>query len=104
MGVRTFKYKLWAFAIGAFVGGLAGVLFAGQIIFVNSDTFVLQFSILVLAGVVMGGAGNMAGAILGAFAAWSLLLPDRLPGSSGEGPERCSVLQRRSSIFGVVIC
>ena len=65
MGVRTVKYKLWAFAIGAFVAGLAGVLWAGENFFVNSDTFVLQFSILVLAGVVMGGAGNMAGAILG---------------------------------------
>ena len=30
MGVPTFRFKLLAFAIGAFVGGLAGALFAGQ--------------------------------------------------------------------------
>nr|BFE75198.1 hypothetical protein GCM10020092_084990 [Actinoplanes digitatis] len=49
MGVRTIKYKLWAFAIGAFIGGLGGVMFAGEQGFMNSGTFVLQFSILVLA-------------------------------------------------------
>ena len=30
MGVPTFKFKLWAFAIGAAIGGLAGVMFAGR--------------------------------------------------------------------------
>ena len=25
MGVPTFKFKLWAFAIGASIGGMAGV-------------------------------------------------------------------------------
>jgi len=42
--VRTTKFKLWAFAIGAFIGGLGGVLFSGEQGFVNSQTFVLQFS------------------------------------------------------------
>ena len=31
MGVPTFKYKLWAFAIGAAVGGLSGTLYAGYV-------------------------------------------------------------------------
>jgi branched-chain amino acid transport system permease protein len=78
MGVRTVKYKLWAFSIGAAVGGLGGVMFAGKQGFVNSSTFVLQFSILILAGVVMGGAGNMAGAILGG--ALIAYIPERLRG------------------------
>src|SRR5437763_1461381 len=34
MGVRTVKYKLWAFAIGAFIAGISRVLFAGESIFV----------------------------------------------------------------------
>ena len=29
MGVPTFKFKLWAFAIGAAIGGLSGTLYAG---------------------------------------------------------------------------
>ena len=37
MGVPTFKFKLWAFASGAAIAGLAGALFAGKQNFVNSQ-------------------------------------------------------------------
>ncbi len=67
MGVSTFKYKLWAFAIGAAIGGLSGSMWAGQNYFVNATSFALQNSILVLAAVLLGGAGNIGGAILGGF-------------------------------------
>ncbi len=65
MGVPTFKYKVWAFAIGASVGGLSGALMAGQIGFVNNQKFDVQTSILFLAAVVLGGTGNKVGALLG---------------------------------------
>jgi branched-chain amino acid transport system permease protein len=100
MGVRTIKYKLWAFAIGAFIGGLAGVMFAGEQGFINSQTFVLQFSILVLAGVVMGGSGNIAGAILGG--ALISYIPDRLRGIS-DPFFHSDLFGFRFAIFGVVI-
>jgi branched-chain amino acid transport system permease protein len=98
MGVRTFKYKLWAFAIGACVGGLGGVMFAGENGFMNSSTFVLQFSILVLAGVVMGGSGNIAGAILGG----TLIsyIPDRLRGVKFGDTD---AFQYRFLMFGLAI-
>jgi len=67
MGVDTFKFKLWAFAIGAAVGGLAGSLYATKVAFINPDGFLLQLSILFLAAVVLGGTGNMYGAIVGGF-------------------------------------
>jgi branched-chain amino acid transport system permease protein len=98
MGVRTIKYKLWAFAIGAAVGGLGGVMFAGEQGFVNSSTFVLQFSILVLAGVVMGGSGNIAGAILGG--ALISYIPDRLRGITVFGTD---AFQYRYLLFGLLI-
>jgi branched-chain amino acid transport system permease protein len=100
MGVRTIKYKLWAFAIGAFIGGLGGVLFAGTQGFINSGTFLLQFSILVLAGVVMGGSGNIAGAILGG--ALISYIPDRLRGIS-DPFFHTDLYGFRFAIFGVVI-
>ncbi|MFC3385622.1 branched-chain amino acid ABC transporter permease [Couchioplanes azureus] len=100
MGVRTIKYKLWAFAIGAFIGGLGGVMFAGQQGFMNSQTFILQFSILVLAGVVMGGSGNIFGAILGG--ALISYIPDRLRGI--EDPIwGTDLFGFRFAIFGLVI-
>jgi branched-chain amino acid transport system permease protein len=100
MGVRTIKYKLWAFAIGAFIGGLGGVLFAGTQGFINSGTFLLQFSILILAGVVMGGSGNIAGAILGG--ALISYIPDRLRGIS-DPFFHTDLYGFRFAIFGVVI-
>jgi branched-chain amino acid transport system permease protein len=100
MGVRTIKYKLWAFAIGAIIGGLGGVLFSGEQGFVNSATFVLQFSILVLAGVVMGGSGNIPGAILGG--ALISYIPDRLRGIS-DPFFHTDLFGFRFAIFGVVI-
>ena len=78
MGVPTYRMRLWAFAIGAAVGGLAGVFFAAQANHIEPLTFSYQVSILVLAAVVLGGSGNMAGVILGAFlVAW---LPERFRG------------------------
>jgi branched-chain amino acid transport system permease protein len=65
MGVPTFKFKLWAFAIGAGIGGLSGALFAGQVGFVNNQKFDVATSMLFVAAVVLGGSGNKVGAILG---------------------------------------
>ncbi|HEY4268367.1 MAG TPA: branched-chain amino acid ABC transporter permease [Galbitalea sp.] len=75
MGVPVFKFKVWAFAIGAAIGGLSGALSAGQVGFINNQNFGVQTSILFLAAVVLGGAGNKVGAIVGgAIVAY---LPDR---------------------------
>jgi branched-chain amino acid transport system permease protein len=98
MGVRTIRFKLWAFVIGAFVGGLGGVLFAGQNGFINSAPFQLQFSILILAGVVMGGSGNVAGAILGG--ALISYIPDRLRGVEIANQD---AYEYRFLIFGLAI-
>ncbi|HET7487077.1 MAG TPA: ATP-binding cassette domain-containing protein [Acidimicrobiales bacterium] len=68
MGVHTFTMKLWAFAIGASVGGLAGWLYASKVTFINPDTFPFTFSVIILAAVVLGGMGSRAGVIAGAFA------------------------------------
>jgi branched-chain amino acid transport system permease protein len=67
MGVPTFKFKLWAFAIGASIGGVAGAVFATKVISITPDNFVFQFSILFVAAVVLGGSGNLAGVIVGAI-------------------------------------
>ncbi len=98
MGVRTIKFKLWAFAIGAAIGGLGGALFAGENSFINSSAFVIQFSILILAGVVMGGSGNIPGAILGGVLI--SYIPDRLNGVQWFGRD---AFEYRFLIFGLLI-
>jgi branched-chain amino acid transport system permease protein len=66
MGVPTFKFKLLAFAMGAFIGGLSGALFAGKQGFISPGGFPLLLSILFIAAVVVGGQGNRWGVMLGA--------------------------------------
>ena len=78
MGVPTFKFKLLAFAIGAMIGGLAGTIFASKVIFIAPTNFPFILSATILAAVLLGGAGNLPGVILGAFLiAW---LPERFRG------------------------
>jgi branched-chain amino acid transport system permease protein len=78
MGVPTFRFKLLAFASGAFIGGLSGALFATRQGFINPESFLLLLSILFLASVVVGGAGNRYGVILGAIVVG--YLPERFRG------------------------
>jgi branched-chain amino acid transport system permease protein len=78
MGVPTFRFKLLAFASGAFIGGLSGALFASRQGFINPESFQLILSILFLAAVVVGGAGNRYGVILGAIVV--AYLPERFRG------------------------
>jgi branched-chain amino acid transport system permease protein len=75
MGVPTIRFKLWAFVIGAAIGGLSGALFAGQVGFVNNQKFDVPTSVLFLAAVVLGGSGNKVGVLLGAFLV--SYIPDR---------------------------
>jgi branched-chain amino acid transport system permease protein len=68
MGVPTFTMKLWAFAMGAAGGGLAGWIYASKVSFINPDTFPFFVSVIILAAVVLGGMGSIPGVIAGAFA------------------------------------
>lgn len=67
MGVNTFKYKIWAFVLGAAVAGAGGVIYASQVLSIAPEQFSYNVSILVLACVVFGGIGNLWGVILGGF-------------------------------------
>jgi ABC-type branched-subunit amino acid transport system permease subunit len=65
-GVNTVRVKLLAFAIGASTSALAGTFFASQVGYFDPSLFTLQASILIVAYVVFGGMGSLAGAMAGA--------------------------------------
>jgi branched-chain amino acid transport system permease protein len=73
MGYRTFGYKLAAFTLGGGLAGLAGYLLAAQTGYVNPELMGFHASAHAIMMVILGGMGNFAGAILGAFA-FELLL------------------------------
>ena len=72
MGVPTVRMKLLAFATGASIASVSGVIYASQVNFVSPKTFSLLDptfgSIIVLAMVVLGGMGGIWGPIVGAAA------------------------------------
>jgi branched-chain amino acid transport system permease protein len=66
MGVDLVRVKLWAYAIGAALGGFAGVFLGFYRNTVNVDQFEFGFSVFVLCMVIIGGMGNIVGVVLGA--------------------------------------
>ena len=66
MGVPLMRTKLWSYAVGAVAGGVGGAFYATIVGTVNVDGFTFAFSIIVLCAVILGGMGNVWGAILGA--------------------------------------
>lgn len=68
LGFGTFRYKLAAFTLAGALAGLAGYLWGAQTGFVNPELMGFQMSAHALMMVILGGMGNFAGAIAGAFA------------------------------------
>jgi branched-chain amino acid transport system permease protein len=101
MGVPTFKFKLWAFAIGATIGGLSGGLWASKVTFMNATTFNLESSILVLAAVILGGAGSIPGALLGGFLVY--YVPEWIRGLGDLIGVEIEVSEWRYLVFGLVL-
>ena len=68
MGYGTFGYKLAAFTLAGALAGLAGYLLAMQTGYVNPELMGFHTSAHAIMMVILGGMGNFAGAIVGAFA------------------------------------
>ena len=67
MGIPTVTIKLYAYAIGASMGGFAGSFLGSYFNIVNADQFEFSFSIFVLAMIILGGLGRIWGVIVGAL-------------------------------------
>ena len=76
MGVNVFGLKLFAFAGGAFLAGIAGSVKAHQDVSVTPDQYVFLQSAFLLAAIVLGGMGTVLGVLVGAMLL--ILLPEKL--------------------------
>ena len=74
LGMNVTHIKLSAFAIGAMLGGFAGVFFAARQGFISPESFVFSESATVLAIVVLGGMGSQLGVVIAAIVL--VLLPE----------------------------
>jgi branched-chain amino acid transport system permease protein len=68
LGYVTFRYKLAAFALAGGLGGVAGFLYSVVFGFVTPELMSWHQSGNVLLMVILGGMGNLVGAVAGAFA------------------------------------
>lgn len=66
-GVSLTRYKTLAFGVAAFYAGIAGSLYGILSFIVTPGLFPITLSILLLAGLVVGGARSFLGAIVGAI-------------------------------------
>ena len=78
-GIAITRVKAAAFAIGGAFAGVSGCLFAVHNRFVSPDDFSYVQSILYLSMLVVGGAGSIVGAVIGAVGV--TLLPELLRGA-----------------------
>jgi branched-chain amino acid transport system permease protein len=76
LGVDIRNYTLLSFAIGAAYAGVAGVLFASLVQFIEPAPFTVGSSIMMYLMVVVGGPGYFLGPVVGA--AVGVLLPEWL--------------------------
>src|SRR5215216_5566949 len=80
MGINPTRTKLWAFALGASFSGFAGSLYSAAFQYVHPSQFEFTLSILVLSAVILGGIGNVYGAVAGAviIGSFDRILAERL--------------------------
>ncbi|MCJ2021895.1 branched-chain amino acid ABC transporter permease [Methylobacterium sp. E-065] len=67
LGKNVFVYRLQVFVVGSAAMAAAGSLYAHYVQTITPDNFTTPVAILVWMAVIVGGAGNMLGSVLGAL-------------------------------------
>jgi branched-chain amino acid transport system permease protein len=65
-GVNLNRYKMLVFGVSAFIAGVSGAFTGHMYTYINHETFTNTTSLLALTMVILGGMGNMLGAVVGA--------------------------------------
>jgi branched-chain amino acid transport system permease protein len=76
LGRNPIHFKTWAFFISAGFSGLAGLLYASYISYIDPTSFTIDESIFILTALFIGGIGNVKGPVLGAL--FVVLVPEIL--------------------------
>ena len=70
LGKRAFRFRLEAFVIGCALMGLGGALYAHFVGYIAPEDFLPILTFQLWTMLIVGGAGNNRGAVLGAFVVW----------------------------------
>jgi ABC-type branched-subunit amino acid transport system ATPase component/ABC-type branched-subunit amino acid transport system permease subunit len=83
VGVHIARTKLLAFVLSSVLAGIGGWLYAHQLSGVAPGYFVMFTSIYLLAAILIGGNGSLAGAWIGAT--YLILIPELVHSTGGSG-------------------
>jgi len=67
VGINLTLYKLKSFALGTFLAGIGGGLYAHFLSYINPSDFSFLKSVDILSMIVLGGLGSVPGAVIGAI-------------------------------------
>ena len=99
LGRNTAAFKSWAFFISAAVAGLAGVIYAAYVSYIDPTSFTLDESIFIITALFIGGIGSSVwGAVVGA--AVVVILPELL---RFVGLPDAVAANLRQIIYGIVL-
>lgn len=98
LGRNTVLFKSWAFFLSAAFSGLAGLLYASYVSYIDPTSFTLDESIFIVTALFIGGVGNIRGPVLGAL--FVVVLPEVL---RFVGMPDAIAANMRQIIYGLVL-
>ena len=106
MGIPLMRTKTWAYAIGAFFGGIAGCFYASFKSGAFPSDFYFNISVFLLCMVILGGMGSVWGVVAGGIVLGWLnveglaVLGDKFNDASGQNIE---IAKYQFGIYGAII-
>ncbi|RME50989.1 MAG: branched-chain amino acid ABC transporter permease [Caldilineae bacterium] len=104
VGVQVLNSRMWAFAISAFLTGIAGALWGHYILSFSPNAFYFSETFSVITMLVVGGMGSISGSVLGAILVVVLSeILRNLEGGFALGPLQLPAMYGMSQILMAVL-
>ena len=107
MGINVFKYKLLAFFVAGFIGGIAGAFWISNLAAISPEHFPWFWSLWLVGVILIGGVGSIHGAIFGSIfmvVVMELLQLAVLPLADTFPKLLMDFLFIKEAAFGLAIC
>ncbi|HSO67787.1 MAG TPA: branched-chain amino acid ABC transporter permease [Desulfatirhabdiaceae bacterium] len=107
MGINVVKYKLMAFFVAGFIGGIAGACWISNLAAISPEHFPWFWSLWLVGVILIGGLGSIHGTVFGALfmvVVMELLQMAVMPLSDAYPKLLMDFLFIKESAFGLAIC
>jgi branched-chain amino acid transport system permease protein len=103
LGKNVIRFRMQAFALGCAFMGIAGALFCHYIQTISPDTFMPMVTIFIWMSVIVGGAGNNNGLLIGAGLVMMILEGSRFLNDFVHVLDAASLAAIRIIVIGVLL-